>query len=329
MARDLVAVCKADTIPGSAATTLASTPSDLVDATFLAYDPGQALSKWAGYRTLIEELRKTDEPETLEEVKGDVLSLASTRSMPAEIQVAMTTRRSSLPRRTTQPSARPNTKSVAAVTSTDTRSVERWGIVIVNGANSYNSSGKYIADVPAGTVVNIKQIKAVKAGTLAICSPVGEPGNLFLVRTRALDIRTGSRNRVARKEMALLVKQAQLAAQLQTLRDQAAKDYVSQNNPFAQEYSKAKDEYQAYWKKVKDLQAKRDGSTGDERMKYGDELREMMGQSVDLGNTYKEAKGRYEEWNQNHAAKASPPETPEVASLKTQLEGVKAKLQSI
>ena len=129
--------------------------------------------------------------------------------------------------------------------------------------------------------------------------------------------------------MTLLIKQAQLSAKLQALRDQAAKDYVSRNNPFAEEYGKAKGEYRAYWKKVKDLQAKRDSSTGDERMRCGDELREMMGQSVDLGNAYKEAKSRYEEWNQSHAASASPPENPDVASLKSQLEGVKAKLQSI
>ncbi len=328
LARDMVDVCREHTLPGSTAGILISTPSDLIDATLLAYDSGQALSKWAGYRILIEELRKANETETLEEVKGDVLALASGRNMPPEIQVAMTSRQS-LRGKISRPPSHSRVETVAAKPSTDAGPVERWGIVIANGANSYDTKGKYMEDIPVGTVVNIKQIKALKAGTLAICSPADEAGDLFLVRTRALDIRTGSRNLVGQKEMTLLIKQAQLSAKLQALRDQAAKDYVSRNNPFAEEYGKAKGEYRAYWKKVKDLQAKRDSSTGDERMRCGDELREMMGQSVDLGNAYKEAKSRYEEWNQSHAASASPPENPDVASLKSQLEGVKAKLQSI
>lgn len=328
-ARRMMKACRDHSYPKKMSSALASAPSDLVGATLLAYDSGHGLSKWDGFRILIEELNEAGEEEALETARGDVLAFTSGGSIPSEIEVAMRTgNRKPVKRTTTRTHPQP-TESDTSKMAVRGEADKRWGIVIADGANSYDTNGKYIADVPSGTVVDIRQIKAIKAGTFAVCSKPQKDDNLFLMRTRALDIRTGGSDRVSNKEMALLVKRAKLAAQLKILKEEAQLEYIRSNNPFPEEYEIARKAYLDYWKKVKNLQAKRDSSTSETRMKCGDELREMSGRNIELGQAYKDAKRRYDDWNLNHTSGEDPFETSDIVNLKAELEGVKAKLRSI
>lgn len=82
---------------------------------------------------------------------------------------------------------------------------------------------------------------------------------------------------------------------------------VSRKNPYEEEYRKAEQAYQEFWKRVKKLEAEHESAAGASRMEIGDELRIMKGPDIEVRQVYEAAKEKYNAWEREQA----PPFTPD------------------
>jgi hypothetical protein len=72
-------------------------------------------------------------------------------------------------------------------------------------------------------------------------------------------------------------------------------------NPYKAEYRKAAQDYEAFWKKVRALEAEHAEAEGARRMELADALRVMKGPDVALRTAYEDARARYRDWERRHA----------------------------
>lgn len=179
----------------------------------------------------------------------------------------------------------------------------KWGVVVAPDTGTYSLSGKYLGRLDPGTLVEITSIKETKAGQVAVCKA---PSNgdaraqSVLIRTKNMDICDGALADADENEKRLRVREAQLVHLIATKRNEYVVN-LDENNPYTAEYTTVKKEYLAFWRKVKDLTAKRDSATGDRHVYYSDQLRMMKGEDVRLGSAFESIKKKYEEWNITHA----------------------------
>ena len=84
------------------------------------------------------------------------------------------------------------------------------------------------------------------------------------------------------------------------------KQQAADANPFSAAYREAAQTYNAFGAREKQLTAKRDRAAGSERMRYVDELREMIPEGARLQRALDAAKTKYNGWKNTHKAAAAP-----------------------
>ncbi|MFW6152657.1 MAG: hypothetical protein ACOC6C_06740, partial [Verrucomicrobiota bacterium] len=72
------------------------------------------------------------------------------------------------------------------------------------------------------------------------------------------------------------------------------------DNPYAEQYLKAKKQYVEFYKSVQQLKEKRDSATGKKRVEYADKLQKMKYEGIPLRNQYQNAARRYKQWNRQN-----------------------------
>jgi hypothetical protein len=201
-----------------------------------------------------------------------------------------------------------------------------WGVVTTAQARVFNSDGHFLSAVPAGTLVDIVSLKQTRSGKVAEGSVLAGQQTLTeaLVRARDLEIVAGQLSAAPREERQLRVRYAELVQRLNELDKGPAPDGDSEN-PFALEFKKAKDDYVQYWRKIHKLQTARDTVTGDERVRYEDELRRLKAMNLRLSRAYERAKAKYNGWKNDNAQR--PGENPERKLLLSELERVQRGLE--
>lgn len=182
------------------------------------------------------------------------------------------------------------------------QSTPMWGIVVSNtNVPVISSSGEFLQLLPPGSTVDVISSSATTNGML-MCKVniAGETTNVLLPAS-AVYTRQGSISAVTEEHKFLITKIATLTTQINELKQQldGAQD-VRHLNPYAAEYESVKRSYEEFWRKVKELTAKRDSSIAGERMRYVEQLQRMKGQDIILAQKYKTAKEKYEQWNVTH-----------------------------
>ncbi len=189
-----------------------------------------------------------------------------------------------------------HTKSPTATHNNSTR----WGIVSEPKATYYTSKGKFIGHLSPGTALNIIKITQTKKGPLAVCRPFKQPSSdIILINPDRLTVRYNDINSISKDLEQLYVQQAQLTAEITTVKKQKAKE-LRRDNPHARKYAICKKEYHDYWRKVKELTKKRDTASNKSQMDYADELRLMKGQDIRIANELEAVKSDYDNWNLAH-----------------------------
>ncbi len=78
------------------------------------------------------------------------------------------------------------------------------------------------------------------------------------------------------------------------------KSGIRTDNPYAEQYLKAKKQYVEFYKSVQQLKEKRDSATGKKRVEYADKLQKMKYEGIPLRNQYQNAARRYKQWNRQN-----------------------------
>ena len=200
----------------------------------------------------------------------------------------------------------------------DTASGPRWGVIKVSEGHAYEVNGKFRQSLPAGTIVDVRDVRDTSAGRLAICRLTDAVGPSILVPENELDLHPGRYSDASPAERRLRSRRAVVMARIEKARQAAtppgpAEDWLSKANPHADAYRKAKGELDALQRRAADVQARWDKATGGERMKYADELREMKTEQVRLETACRQVRSKAEEWAAAHPvppAEATPPASP-------------------
>jgi hypothetical protein len=205
----------------------------------------------------------------------------------------------------------------------------RWATIKVPDAAAYTMKGKFVGTLKAGAILNILRTTNSAAGEVAVVLPdipMDEEEKEVLILVKEMNVHPGLLSKVDPRGRELYVREAELQAKLRAMWYELSGKSKT-GNPFAAEYLAAKDVYDRYWAKVRDLQAKRDKGDGAARMKYADELRAMKGDDVRVGLAFEAARKKHESW-QNPAGKIEIT-SPEMEAMKKELAGVRDQLRQM
>lgn len=221
---------------------------------------------------------------------------------------------------TTQPAAKAATRPETPPSTEK----PRWGITRNAKARVYDLSGKYLRTIPAGVVLRIDGIRKSSAGLMALCSGMQDTRLAAPVLLKAADLELDDRelDTVNAGELALRSERGKLVASLEE-----ARKAPNPRNPFASEYATIKAKYLAYWKRVKDLQKKRDNSAESDHVAYADELRQLKGEDIRIGQAFEAAEKNYKDWNAAHPEAAAS--NPAIRALETDLAEIDTQIDAI
>jgi tetratricopeptide (TPR) repeat protein len=203
----------------------------------------------------------------------------------------------------------------------------RWAVVKRPEIRAYDMKGMSVASFKSGSIVEISEIRKAADGELAVCRVVDPPFATSPVYMRVVDLNVvnGIYASVSEEEKTLRIRESTLMADIMRLTASLAESH-DKDNPHAAEYQRARARYDAFWKKVNELSAKRDNSTGGERMRAIEELREMKGEDITVGKALEAAKKKCDEWTKSHPAQET---SPAIESIKADLANVRQQLAAL
>lgn len=198
---------------------------------------------------------------------------------------------------------------------------ERWAVVFRASAPYYSTTGKFLGHATPGALLQVEAVKQNRSELLAVCKSASDPtAEPILIPAKSLDMYAGDLDNLDAQVKQLYVQRAQLQGEIDTRRRQRETE-VRTENPHAAKYVSIRNEYRAFWNKVKDLQAKRDGAEGAAHMGYADELRLLKGRDITVRQAYQEAKQKYVEWNERHPRTGgNDPQTRRLAAAVARIE---------
>jgi|GEM_PF-5606708 len=205
----------------------------------------------------------------------------------------------------------------------------RWAVVNTPRTPIYNTQGKFICRLEAGSLLEVSDFLTCADGKFALCRPkdMSTCPDTVLVPVDHLDFGHRSLDdAAARRELELLVARARLKLQLAPQTTGSVTN-IRWENPYASGLAAARSEYQAYWKIVRELQQKRDAANGEERMRCQDELARLRGLDRTLAHAYKAAKEKYDAWNEAHPGESL--NADRIRQLENQLARINAELNAL
>ena len=176
-----------------------------------------------------------------------------------------------------------------------------WGITITR-TKYYSLSNEWRGHVPGGTIVDIEDIRTTREAEMSLgrIERDNQMTGPFLIDNVDL-IRFPSPRSEAAVEQVTTLKQFY---DLQGKLDQRIAEITQQNiqaNPDTAAYVNAKQEYDAFARKERQLVARRDTASGEERSRLIDQLREMIPAETRLKAAMNAAKPRYDRWKASHS----------------------------
>lgn len=204
--------------------------------------------------------------------------------------------------------------------------VHQWGVVKTDDTPVFNRAGQLLRRMSAGTLLEVTGNQKAKNEQLLICN-IEYEGALVtnvLIREFNAQLKSGNYQAASDDEKQLMSQIGQIVAKMAVLkRNKIAND--QSNNPYIKEYLSVKEESSMFWAKVNDLTKKRDNSTGDDFVRYSDELRLLKGDDIRLAASLEKAKKNYLAWQSSHPQT----EDPAIRNLREQLDLTVTKLKNI
>jgi hypothetical protein len=173
----------------------------------------------------------------------------------------------------------------------------RWAVVARDNARAYSKEGKFVGRLACGTILEVVADAHSDSESFAVCgiaASANAPSEV-VVRSAELDIIRGALADATERVRGLHVRRAILNAKLEL----AETTGIRYDNPHALEYVRQRDTYREFWRKVEDLQKKRDAG-GAHHQEYADELRKMKGDDIRIGKAFEDIKHRYDAWNEKN-----------------------------
>lgn len=196
-----------------------------------------------------------------------------------------------------------------------------WEIVVAPSAQAYTKTVKKFAALKAGRTVKVTGYAKSDKRKMAVCR-LDTLTSTFIISTNDLRVFQGKFENVDSAVLELRIHSARLEAK--KIKLEAELSGVRKNYPHYAAYTKAREAYGAYWKKVKELKQLRENTSHDARMRTEDELRRLKPDDFSIGTTYHDVKVKYDKWH----ASQPPKVDPKIAELVTRIELLEARIEA-
>lgn len=204
-----------------------------------------------------------------------------------------------------------------------------WGAVSTADAPLYNSKGRKIRDIPAGSLVDVQETRHTPSGEVVICSVRSRHGsfNDVILRRADVELYAGYTIATTSKEQRLLAsKKGEILAAIKS-RQAALEKAASNSNPHQGDYRNVLRQYKAIIDESKLLKEQYEKATGSKRMELGNRLRTLKNDQFVLMPKYRDLKQKKEDWERrNQANTQSTANDPQLRQLNQQLEQIDQQL---
>jgi hypothetical protein len=205
-----------------------------------------------------------------------------------------------------------------------------WGAVKVANAPLYDETGTKIREIPAGSLVNVKETRRTKTGSILVCSVKSREGQFENVILKQNDVSLNigyPMSSVPKEELQLTSRKGEILAAIQTRRDELM-EAASKRNPYHSEYLEVLKAYKAIGDKSKNIKAEYEKATGSDRIELANQLRTLKNEQFVLMPKYKEIKQKKQQWDRQNGSSATDTNNdPQIRQLRKELEAVETKIR--
>ncbi len=221
----------------------------------------------------------------------------------------------------TQPAARPAYNPDAM-----------WGAVSMQDAPIYDSNGKKMREIPAGSLVDVQETRSTPNGELVIGAVHSRNGNFkgVILKRDHVELYTGYPISATTKEQRMLVsRRGEILGAIQS-RQEALEKAASNRNPHQAEFLAVALKYKAIMDESKQLNEQYKKATGARRMELANRLRTLKNDQFVVMSKYTELKQKRDDWNgQNQDIAQGIANDPQIRQLNQQLEQIDQQLSNI
>jgi len=206
-----------------------------------------------------------------------------------------------------------------------------WGSVRVADAPLYDRNGRKIREIPAGSLVDVKETRNTASGSVLIGSVHSRSGRFadVILKRNDVELYTGyPLTATSREKRQLASRRGEILAAISSRRE-TLEQAASNRNPHQAEYREILRQYKAIIDKSKTLKADYEKATGNKRMELANELRTLKNEQFSLMPKYQEIKRKKEDWDRaNPGSRQDMANDPQIRQLNRQLEQIDQQLQN-
>lgn len=183
-----------------------------------------------------------------------------------------------------------------------------WGITFKK-TSCYNQKGANLGTIEGGEIFSCLKGKLVSSkGDLIECQPRGSTNAPLLIARKDAYFFTGDYNKLATKQVLLLITYYQLTGKIAERRRKILEDSANQNPHF----HASRTAYVALTKNIddaKELQQKLATATDSKKMALDEQLRALKIKETGLKKTFDDAQKDFVEWKMKHVSQLPNPDT--------------------
>lgn len=206
-----------------------------------------------------------------------------------------------------------------------------WGIVVTNSF-FFDKDMVKKGILPGGTVIACKDRHELPKGNVVEClylsSRIWGETPVMIYESDLVTF-DGTYENAPRKDRDILIEYCKLYGRLEDLRARAYSAILNRN-PHKEEYRAMAIEYREFNAKIRAAKQKYDVSTGTERMKLGDELRNYKYEQTGINERYRTASEKYNKWKTDNVdSRAGQIKTPDMVSIENAMERLRPEVERI
>ena len=182
-----------------------------------------------------------------------------------------------------------------------------WGMTVTRTA-CYSPEGANLGMLAGGATVESQGRRTSSAGEMVVCrlQRGAEWAGPYLIAAADLVLFQMPRQDVPAENLQLLKEYYEYKGRLDARLAELKKPRGDSGNPYAAEYRRTADEYNAFVERSQRLTAQRDRATGAERARLIDQLRGMIGEGQRLKAAFDQAQDKHRKWQSGNADPTAP-----------------------
>ena len=206
-----------------------------------------------------------------------------------------------------------------------------WGTVRIADAPLYDRNGRKIREIPAGSLVDVKETRNTASGSVLIGSVHSRSGRFADVILKRNDVeiyRGYTLTATSKEKRQLASRRGEILAAISSRRE-TLEQAASNRNPHQAEYREILRQYKTLSDKAKALKTDYEKTTGNKRMELANELRTLKNEQFTLMPKYQEIKRKKQAWDRdNPNTRQDMANDPQIRQLNRQLEQIDQQLQN-